>query len=132
MRWQGAEIADGLASISAATTGQYLPQAFNLDLVEGVSFTKGCYLGQEIVTRLQHRSESKRRLYRVSAPSTTQTGDQVRRPDGRDVGTVVQIGRNWLGDLEALAVLDRNDASGPLQLPAGPVALLKLPYPLPD
>ncbi len=130
--WQGAEIADGLASVSGRTSGEFLPQAFNLDLVEAVSFSKGCYLGQEIVTRLQHRSESKRRLYRIGVPSSTRSGDAVSRPDGREAGKVVQIGRNSAGELEALAVLDRNDAGGPLHLPGGPVALLKLPYPFPD
>ena len=132
LRWQCAGIADGVASISGATTGEYLPQAFNLDLIDAVSFSKGCYLGQEIVTRLQHRGESKRRLYRIAVPSTTLTGDRINRSDGRAVGEVVQIGRNSAGGFEALAVLDRNDAGGALHLPAGPVALLKLPYPFAD
>ena len=132
LRWQGAEIADGIGSVNGSTSGEYVPQAFNLDLIDGVSFTKGCYLGQEIVTRLQHRGETKRRLYRLAVPSAVQVGDRVLRPDERDVGRVVQVGHNTAGNLEALAVLDRADAAGPLHLPAGSVALMKLPYPLPD
>ncbi len=60
---QLAEIALGEARIEASTQGQYLPQDLNYDLNGAVSFTKGCYTGQEIVARLHYRGTPKRRLY---------------------------------------------------------------------
>ena len=41
---------------------QFLPQMLGLDTAGAVDFDKGCYLGQEIVARAQHRGEVKRRL----------------------------------------------------------------------
>ena len=39
-----------------------------LDQLHGVSFTKGCYVGQEIVSRMQHRGTARKRIVRVVAP----------------------------------------------------------------
>ncbi len=43
--------------------GAFLPQMLNLDALGGVSFTKGCYPGQEVIARLQYRGQLKRRMY---------------------------------------------------------------------
>ncbi len=40
---------------------QFVPQAINLELVGGVSFTKGCYTGQEVVSRVEHIGKTPRR-----------------------------------------------------------------------
>ncbi len=40
----------------------------NLDLIDGISFTKGCYTGQEIVARTQHLGRIKRRMFRLPLP----------------------------------------------------------------
>lgn len=66
--WERALIADGEPAIHLGTTTRWLPQMLNLDLVSGISFTKGCYLGQEIVARAQHLGRIKRRMLRYAAP----------------------------------------------------------------
>ena len=48
--------------ITQPTSGQFLPQMLCLTDHGAVSFTKGCYLGQEIVARAEHRGTVKRRL----------------------------------------------------------------------
>lgn len=63
--WQRALIADGIAELTAATRDQCLPQMLDLPRIGAVSFTKGCYLGQEIVARAQHRGQVKRHLVRM-------------------------------------------------------------------
>ncbi len=50
------------ALVSAAVSETFLPQMLGLDAAGAVDFDKGCYLGQEIVARAQHRGEVKRRL----------------------------------------------------------------------
>lgn len=60
-QWQQADLAAGLPWISAATQDVFIPQTLNLDLIEGVNFTKGCYPGQEIVARSHYRGTVKRR-----------------------------------------------------------------------
>ena len=62
--WLAADIAAGLPLVSAATSEQFIPQMLNLDLLDAVSFTKGCYTGQEIVARTHHLGRVKRRTMR--------------------------------------------------------------------
>jgi folate-binding protein YgfZ len=60
--WRRDDLAAGLAWIGASTQDVFLPQTINLDLIEGVSFTKGCYPGQEVVARSHYRGTVKRRM----------------------------------------------------------------------
>jgi folate-binding protein YgfZ len=60
-QWQHAEHAAGLPWVMAATQDVFIPQTLNLDLIGGVSFTKGCYPGQEVVARSHYRGTVKRR-----------------------------------------------------------------------
>ena len=61
-QWQAEDIEAGLPWIQAATQDLFIPQTVNLDLIDGVSFTKGCYPGQEIVARSHYRGTLKRRM----------------------------------------------------------------------
>lgn len=63
--WTWLDIQAGLPQIYTATSEAFVPQMANLDLLGGVSFTKGCYPGQEIISRLHHRGGLKQRLYRA-------------------------------------------------------------------
>ena len=45
--------------------GDAFPHDANLDLLNGVDFRKGCYVGQEVVARMQHRGGVRRRIMRV-------------------------------------------------------------------
>ena len=70
-RWRAADIEAGLPWIQALTQDVFIPQTVNLDLIDGVSFTKGCYPGQEIVARSHYRGTLKRRM----AMGTLEDGD---------------------------------------------------------
>lgn len=48
------------------TYGDAFPHDVNMDLINGVDFRKGCYVGQEVVSRVQHRSTARRRILKVS------------------------------------------------------------------
>jgi hypothetical protein len=62
-QWHGQDISAGLPWIEAAIQDLLIPQTLNLDLIEGVSFTKGCYPGQEIVARSHYRGTVKLRMH---------------------------------------------------------------------
>jgi tRNA-modifying protein YgfZ len=62
--WHAQEIQSGLPQVFAATSGLFTAQMLNLDLVDGVSFTKGCYTGQEIIARTHYLGQSRRRMHR--------------------------------------------------------------------
>lgn len=56
-------IQQGVVFISPLCSELFTPQEVNFELVQGISFTKGCYTGQEVVARLHYRGTPKRRCY---------------------------------------------------------------------
>lgn len=66
-----------IAYVSQPTVEMFIPQAINFDLVGGVSFSKGCYPGQEIVARSHYLGKVKRRVFQATATgSLTVTAGQ--------------------------------------------------------
>ncbi|PIW59656.1 tRNA-modifying protein YgfZ [Shewanella sp. CG12_big_fil_rev_8_21_14_0_65_47_15] len=61
--WQALEIVAGYPNITASHASQYVPQMCNLQAVNGISFNKGCYMGQETIARMKYRGGNKRALY---------------------------------------------------------------------
>jgi len=87
--WHQAEIAQGLAWVTTETSEEFIPQMFDYDKVGAISFEKGCYLGQEIVARMQSRGAVKRRLHTGSATSKQATGTTLLDAKGRNTGMIV-------------------------------------------
>jgi folate-binding protein YgfZ len=111
--WRLADIRAGLPQIYAATSEAFVAQMLNLDLLDGISFTKGCYTGQEIIARTQHLGRIKRRLSRLALPSGAwSVGQALRLADGRQ-GRLTEVIESG-GRTEALAVLsvDASSAGG--------------------
>jgi len=115
--WRRLDISAGLPTVIAATAEAFIPQMLNLDLLGGISFTKGCYVGQEIVARTQNLGRIKRRMYRFRAepgvdlsPGATIHGPErttgkvvltARADDAVELTAVVAIdqsGGNWYAD----------------------------------
>lgn len=57
--------------------GDTFPHEANLDLVAGVSFTKGCYVGQEVVARMQNKTVVRKRVVRVTAATPLVAGASI-------------------------------------------------------
>ncbi|MEZ5597314.1 MAG: hypothetical protein R3E84_13140 [Pseudomonadales bacterium] len=78
--------------IRAATSARFLPQALGLVAAGAVAFDKGCYLGQEVVARAQHRGQVKRHLQLTAAPTDPQPtlGERYRDPVTGIEGDLVQ------------------------------------------
>ena len=58
--WRALDILAAIPQVYSTTVETFIPQHINLELIDGVSFTKGCYPGQEIVARLKYLGKSKR------------------------------------------------------------------------
>jgi tRNA-modifying protein YgfZ len=131
--WRLADIRAGLPQVYATTSEAFVAQMLNLDLLDGISFTKGCYTGQEIIARTQHLGRIKRRLFRLSLPpGAWSVGQALRLADGRQ-GRLTEVIESG-GRTEALAVLsvtgdsaNGGDTPGELLVEA---AELPLPYSL--
>lgn len=130
--WNLADIRAGLPSVPAAASEQFVPQMLNLDLIDGISFTKGCYSGQEIVARTQHLGRIKRRTFRYAlaqgAPPEPLAGLFL---DGTKVADVLTCAAAGAGaELLAVTSLDARDRD--LSLEDGRRAIpANLPYPIP-
>lgn len=105
--WSLMDIRAGQAKITEAIAGEFIPQALNFDLNGTVSFTKGCYTGQEIVARTHYRGKSKRSLIRVSLrpPADLKVGDALSfQADGPASLSLVALARTGPDSAEALLV----------------------------
>jgi folate-binding protein YgfZ len=66
--WHAFRIENGVAESGADyALGDAFPHDVLLDELGGVGFKKGCYVGQEVVSRMQHRGTARRRVLIVSA-----------------------------------------------------------------
>jgi tRNA-modifying protein YgfZ len=109
--------------------GDLFPHEAMFDQLNGVSFTKGCYVGQEIVARMQHRGTARSRFLMVAAAGPLpERGTEVLAGD-RPVG---QMGSSVGGNGLALIRLDRlGDAykeGKPITTGGVPITLTKPPY----
>jgi hypothetical protein len=83
-----------------------VPQMLNMELaaVAGVSFSKGCYPGQEIVARTQYLGKVKRRTYRARLATAATPGTHVYAPETGDqhCGAIVSLAPSPAGGFECL------------------------------
>jgi len=111
--YDAARIALGLADPEADLgPGEFFPHEANLDQLGGVNFRKGCYVGQEVVSRMEHRGTARSRILPVVLEGDAPPRGTDIRSGEKQVGTLLSAaGRNAL----ALVRLDRlAEASAPL------------------
>ncbi|WP_438971812.1 CAF17-like 4Fe-4S cluster assembly/insertion protein YgfZ [Methylophaga sp.] len=90
--WQLLDIKAGMPAIFNLTKEQFTPQQVNLDLVNGVSFKKGCYPGQEVVARLHYLGSPSRRMFlgSIDSDELPQANTAVMNDENTTLGHVVQ------------------------------------------
>jgi folate-binding protein YgfZ len=108
-----------LPVITAATQDRFVPQMLDLEHLGAVSFSKGCYPGQEIVARSQYLGQVKRRLFRVHAADALLVPGQDFLSAGSVAGTVVNAAPAPGGGCDALAVLQLDAVAASLVLADG-------------
>ncbi len=126
--WTALRIAQGVAEAGVDyEEGDAFPHDAGLDQTGGVSFRKGCFVGQEVVSRMQHRGTARRRILTVSGDGALPAPGTPLEADGKPVGALGSVdGTSGL----ALARIDRvksaMDAGTPIR--AGDVTVtLALP-----
>ncbi len=129
--WQLEDIRDGIAWVSESTRETYIPQHLNWQALEGVSFSKGCYTGQEIVARMKYLGKLKSHLYRffMENPQAPAAGTPVMNSNGSKSGEIVTALPSGSGT-ELLAVVRSADVeSGRLTLASTESSLNLQPLP---
>lgn len=114
-QWDEYDILSGLPTIYPQTADKLLPHHLNLVSLGGLSFDKGCYLGQEIIARMHYKGKIKKHLYSGFLKSTScpQAGDPIyaeSAPDSSQPGIVIRTALVQNG-CHLLVVLDESDAN---------------------
>ena len=134
--WDYLNIQAGIPFIDANNSEEFVPQMANMELINGVSFTKGCFTGQEIVARMHYLGKLKKRCYKINinTDNKPETGDKLFAESaraGQNTGAIVSVEKNPESGYDALAVIQiadiesklfLNDANGPV------VSVKQLPY----
>ncbi|MFJ5161320.1 tRNA-modifying protein YgfZ [Pantoea sp. NPDC088449] len=139
LQWLALDIEAGIPVIESATSAQLIPQATNLQVLDAISFKKGCYTGQEMVARAKFRGANKRALYWLAGSASKvpdvggslelQMGDKWRRTGTVLTGVQLDDGSVWVqvvmnNDLEPESVLRvEGDESGKLTIQPLPYSL---------
>lgn len=104
--WDLLEITEGFPLLSTASVGEYVPQMLNLQAINGISFTKGCYLGQETVARMQYLGKNKRALFALHGTNmAVEAGDIIEK----------KLGDNWRKAGDVLASYQADDKQSYVQ-----------------
>lgn len=137
--WNWLDIQAGLPAVLPGTVEEFVPQMSNLDAIGGVSFTKGCYPGQEIVARMHYLGRLKQRMFRMHADITSPPvpGTPVYAPNFPDqaAGSIVAAEPSPRSGCDLLAVVQLSSIEGgEVRLGSATGAVLRLesqPYVLP-
>jgi folate-binding protein YgfZ len=127
---EAARILAGWPAVGAEIDDRTLPQEVRYDAIDAVSYSKGCYVGQETVARIHFRGHPNRELRGLVWPGVSAPGALVQGAEGREVGVVSSVlslpGRN-LGLVKIRReVLEAGD--GEVQAGGAAARLVALPF----
>ncbi|MFV9990508.1 MAG: folate-binding protein YgfZ [Coxiella endosymbiont of Dermacentor nuttalli] len=105
--WRTLNINIGLVWIYPQTTASLIPQMINLQQWGAISFTKGCYIGQEIIARTHYLGKLKRHLYRanVICQILPAPGDKLKNHNNQNVGIIVEVASKGNKEYKLLIVI---------------------------
>ncbi|MFB2681666.1 tRNA-modifying protein YgfZ [Shewanella mangrovisoli] len=117
--WQALEIAAGYPNLAPSHANQYVPQMCNLQAINGISFNKGCYMGQETVARMKYRGGNKRALYilhgTTSSDINLESALEIELEDGyRKGGQIIEFVQR--GNQVLLTAVLANDTANDAKL----------------
>ncbi|PAW12013.1 MULTISPECIES: tRNA-modifying protein YgfZ [Vibrio harveyi group] len=110
--WTRFDIEAALPYLAADAQNEHIPQALNVQALGGISFTKGCYTGQETVARAKYRGTNKRAMYIVKGVTVETLGEGA-------IELERSVGENWrsVGALLTHYQFSDNQAMGLIVLP---------------
>jgi folate-binding protein YgfZ len=123
--WNARRIARGIAESGADyVLGDAFPHDVLLDQASGIGFQKGCYVGQEVVSRMQHRGTARRRVLIVKGERPLPAPGAEVSAGGRALGALGSVaGCNGLAIVRIDRVKDAIDRGDVIMAGDAPVAL---------
>jgi folate-binding protein YgfZ len=106
--------------------GDAFPHDANLDVLNGVSFSKGCFVGQEVVARMQHRATARKRIVIVEGDEPLQSGSEI-TAGASTIGTVGSVVGNRALALVRLDRAEEAQGKGETLVAVGKPVRLRLP-----
>ncbi len=109
-------ILNHLVFVQPSTQALFIPQMIDLEKLGGVSFTKGCYVGQEVVARTQHLGQLKRHLQTIHSSGETrpQVGDPLFDGQNETIGHIAAVSVDLQDGYLSLAVIQDRALSAPI------------------
>lgn len=127
-RWHARRIALGVPEGGVDFAfGDIFPHEANMDRLNGLDFKKGCYVGQEVVSRVEHRGLARRRFLRMGYDGPAPEPGMALLAGGVELGVT---GSSAEGICLALVRLDRLAEAGGKAM-AGSIPLIALDSPAP-
>lgn len=129
--WDYFNLEAGLPEINHTSSEAWVAQMINLQHLNAISFSKGCFPGQEVVARLKYLGKNKRQMYRLAIDTLDlpQIGDKVTSGSDEAAGAVVNACHNPDGTVEVLAVMKITAmANENLSINGAAATSLTLPY----
>jgi len=114
MAWRLADIRAGLPLLDDSLLDQLLPQWLGLDRLGAISVKKGCYPGQEVMSRLHFKGGNKRSLYRLRLDANSAPAATLVTISGDAAGQIVMTAQRGDEVYEALATLNDSLAGAAL------------------
>ena len=126
--WDAHRIALGLPDAADMESEKTTLLEAGFDELGGVSWTKGCYMGQELTARTKYRGLLKRRLMPVALSGDATSGSPVSR-DGAEVGVLRSVAGMQGLALLRLDALEGRLMAGNAEVTPRPAAWMRLPEP---
>lgn len=105
--WKKNNIADQLCIVYPETSLLFTPHMIGLEKCGGVSFDKGCYVGQEIVARTEYLGAAKRHLqnFTITSGQASKPGYPFKNKNNETIGIIVEVVFTAQNTTEILAVV---------------------------
>ena len=116
--WEALRVAHQIPATGVELTDETYILEAGFERLHGVDFRKGCFVGQEIVARMKHKTVLRKGIALVEITGSAQPGDEI-TADGKPVGTLHTVSGN-----RGLAYLRFDRAEGVMQ--AGAATLTRL------
>lgn len=125
----------GLPCLSHSISELLLPHDINLPSLDGVSFKKGCYLGQEIISRMHFKATIKRHLavYMAIPTHSTATELSINTPityEDKEIGSVIDCAKD--DDVIYISALISDEFKDKAMIEGYTLTLQPLPYAIRD